>query len=372
MAHVARAVAAASLAIWGVGFPLCLGAMIHRFSNNPKYSFSIVSYGYKPTLRFWEAWECLKKFGILLIITFLRRTPELAAIVLLLFLCVVMVASALCAPFISTLINKTHLACDFLIVLVLLAGSLSTWAGKKWPLPSNLESSETLSIVVVSYAACLLSGLIAVLWLETGSVFNKGGRRQALWNNFLTSHTAAVATAKQLTNRAAKRLSSFVGFSSAIVPAEFTVVQVPSPAATEDTVNDPAQLGHVKHAQPSALSKMHAKVRSLAENSILPDVNDDLRIQLEKCALNLETLMGDNVRPANLFDEYTTALEKMLAEVLCLTADALLAEVDDGGNLKVQLEKCAVKLQTLVCNDGLPGNLRDEQGDAEVADEYAS
>jgi hypothetical protein len=163
-----------------------------------------------------------------------------------------------------------------------------------------------------------------------------------------------------------------VGFSSAIVPAEFTVVQVPIPAATVDTANDPAKLGHVKHAQPSALSKMHAKVRSLAENSILPGVDDDLRIQLEKCALNLETLMGDNVRPANLFDEYTTALQKMLAEVLCLTADALLAEVDDGGNLKVQLEKCAVKLQTLVCNDGLPGSLRDEQADAEVADEYAS
>jgi len=47
-AHVARAVAAASLAIWGVGFPLFLGTFIHRFSNNPKYSFTIVSYGTLP------------------------------------------------------------------------------------------------------------------------------------------------------------------------------------------------------------------------------------------------------------------------------------------------------------------------------------
>ena len=325
-AHVARAVASASLAIWGVGFPLVLGALIHRFSNNPKYSFSIVSYGYKPTLRFWEAWECLKKFGILLIITFLRRTPQLAAIVLLLFLCFAMVASALFSPFISSLINKTRLACDFLIILVLLMGSLSTWvtvtaAEKKWP-----AYLEDLSIVVVSCAACLFTGLIAILWLETGSSIHKGGRLHALWNNSLTSHAAAVATAKLLSPRAAKRLSSFVGFSSAIVPetagarcAEFTAVQVRSAAATEGTANDSAQLGHVKHVQPSALSKLHAKFRSLAENPILPDVDDDLRMELEKCALKLESRLGDKVRPANLSDTYTTALQKMHVEVLRLT-----------------------------------------------------
>jgi hypothetical protein len=378
-AHVAKAVAAASLGIWGVGFPLLLGALIHRFSNNPKYSFSIVSYGYKPTLRFWEAWECLKKFGILLIITFLRETPELAAIILLLFLCFVIASFALCEPFISSLVNKAHLACDFLVVLVLLAGSLSTWAGKKWP--ANLESSEALSVVVVTYAACLLSGLIAVLFLETGSVFHKGGRRHALWNSFLIGHAAAVATAKRLSRsfstRVAKRLSSFAGFSSAIVPeaagarAALTVVQVRSAAATEDAANDSAQLGHVRHAQLSALSKMHAKVRSLAENPILADVDDDLRIQLEKCAIKLEALLVDNVRPASLSDEYITGLQKMHVEVLSLTADAMLAQVDDGDNLKAQLEKCALRLQTLVRKDG-PPNLRDERAVAEFADEYAS
>jgi hypothetical protein len=75
-AHVARAVGAASLAVWGVCFPLVLGVLIRRFSSNPKYSFVIVSYGYKPALRYWEAWECMKKFWILFIITFLS-TPEL-------------------------------------------------------------------------------------------------------------------------------------------------------------------------------------------------------------------------------------------------------------------------------------------------------
>ncbi len=96
-ANIVRAFAAAALAIWGVGFPLVLGAMILRFSDNPKYSFVIVSYGYQPKSRYWEAWECIKKFLILLIITFLRFSPELAATVLLLFLSVAMIISRLSA-----------------------------------------------------------------------------------------------------------------------------------------------------------------------------------------------------------------------------------------------------------------------------------
>jgi hypothetical protein len=68
----AQAVAASSLAIWGAGFPIFLWALIKRTSTNPKYSFVIVSYGYKPAHRHWEAWECMKKFGILTIITFLQ------------------------------------------------------------------------------------------------------------------------------------------------------------------------------------------------------------------------------------------------------------------------------------------------------------
>jgi hypothetical protein len=116
---------------------------------------------------------------------------------------------------------------------------------------------------------------------------------------------------------------------------------------------------------------MHAKVRSLAENPILADVDDDLRIQLEKCAIKLAALLVDNVRPASLTDEYITGLQKVHVEVLCLTADAMLAQVDDGDNLKAQLEKCALRLQTLVRKDG-PPNLRDERAVAEFADEYAS
>jgi hypothetical protein len=186
-------------------------------------------------------------------------------------------------------------------------------------------------------------------------------------------HLAAVATAKGVSKVTAKRLSGFVGFSSAIMPdtvterAEHTVVDMSSPAATESAANDPTQLRHLKHAHTSALSKMHAKVRSLAENAILADVDDDLRMQLDKCALKLETLLGDN-----LVDEFTTALHKMHLAVLSLTADAMLAEVDDGGNLKVQLEKCALKLQRLLSgSEGVNNSplsiCHDERADADIA-----
>ena len=223
-AHVAQAVAAASLAVCGVGFPLFFAGLIHRLGNNAKYSFVIVSFGYKRRLQSWEAWECLKKFGILLIITFLRNTPELAAIILLLFLCFTMVVAAICEPFVSSLINRAHIACEFLVFSVLLAGLLSTSTttsdgqNLKWP-----KEVASLSIVIVSFAACLLAGLTAIVWLETGSIFRTGGRRQALWDRFVQSSDHAVDSAvsniRRLSNSNIRRLSNLVGFSAgAIVP----------------------------------------------------------------------------------------------------------------------------------------------------------
>ncbi len=50
----------------------------------------------------------------------------------------------------------------------------------------------------------------------------------------------------------------------------------------------------------------------------------------------------------------------MKVKILSLAADAMLADVDDGDNLKVQLEKCALKLETLFGDDGLPSNLQAE------------
>ncbi len=35
-----------------------------------------------------------------------------------------------------------------------------------------------------SVTLCLLAGLTAIMWLETGSIFRSGGHRQALWDRF--------------------------------------------------------------------------------------------------------------------------------------------------------------------------------------------
>jgi hypothetical protein len=91
---------------------------------------------------------------------------------------------------------------------------LSTCASEKWP-----EVVATLSIVVVSYAACLLAGLTAIMWLETGSIFQPGGRRQALWDRFAQSSRDGRDHAIVSVRR---RLSNAAGFSAAIVPETAT------------------------------------------------------------------------------------------------------------------------------------------------------
>ena len=114
---------------------------------------------------------------------------------------------------------------------MLLAGLLSTCASEKWP-----EVVAALSIVVVSYAACLLAGLTAIMWLETGSIFQPGGRRQALWDRFWQSSRDG----RDHAIVSVRRLSFLVGFSAAIVPETATahsadrVVSVETSAASDD------------------------------------------------------------------------------------------------------------------------------------------
>jgi hypothetical protein len=204
----------ASLVIWGVGFPIFLGLLIIRKASDPKYSFVIVSYGYKSAFRYWAAWECLKKFGVLLIITVLRFSPELAATVLVLFLTFAVISVALFQPFFNALVNDLHIACDFLTIFVLLTGLLSTSVGQTDKYKTG--EVETMSIVVVSYAACLLAGLLGILAIETGSVLRPGSRLHALWQSFL--HSSAANTVKSAAHRASfvtKRLSSY----STVVPS---------------------------------------------------------------------------------------------------------------------------------------------------------
>jgi hypothetical protein len=255
--------------MWGVGFPLVLGALIHRFSSNPKYSFVIVSYGYKSTIRYWEAWECMKKFCILLIITFLQFSPELAATVLLLFLCVALIVSAHSEPFISSLVNQAHLACDLLIFLVLLAGLLSTSVGQTWP-----GEVETVSIVVASYAACLFAGLVAILWLETGS---KGGRRHTVWASFVqSSYGAVLVSAKRISKGASKRLLSLAGFSTAAsVTPEPAISVMPEPAIS------PAEQKHLHDEYTTVLRKIRKDIGSLAAIAIRAGADEDAKSRLQ-------------------------------------------------------------------------------------------
>jgi hypothetical protein len=227
-AHVTKSVAAASLALWGACFPIFLGWLIRCKASNPKFSFVIVSYGYRVNFRNWEAWECLKKFAILLIFTFLQFAPELAATALLVFIVCALVITAECAPFVSSLVNKVHLACDLLIFFVLATGLLSMCAGEKLT-----EQIDTISLVVVSFAACILVAIAIILWFETGSTFQTGGKRQAMWDGFLESKS--VADAKRLS----RRLSDLVGFAM-IVPEplipEVTPLQV-QPTTTSVPLN---------------------------------------------------------------------------------------------------------------------------------------
>jgi hypothetical protein len=117
---------------------------------------------------------------------------------------------------------------------------LSTSAGEARS--EEVEEVGTMSIFVVSYAAILLAALGGIMWLETGSMFHKGGKRQATWESFLESGPGAAAKrltkrlSETLSNVAAKRLSTMTAFST-VAPeaatscAEHTVVQVSNAAA---------------------------------------------------------------------------------------------------------------------------------------------
>jgi hypothetical protein len=310
-ARVARAIAATSLVIWGAGFPIALGLLINRKASDPQYSFVIVSFGYKSALRHWEAWECMKKFMILLIITFLNDaslfSPELAVIVLLLFLCFTIVVAAVYEPFQSSLVNKAHLACEFLFILVLLSGLLSTATGRMWPGAAAGEV-EAMSIAVVSYMACVLAALVAILVVEVGSTLCPGGALHAVWDSFVEgNHAATVAQAAQrLSSNAVRRLSNraneFRGsFSVAIAPtpatsiAEEDIMLSSSSAAADGASASPGlpSLSNntmLKEQYVALLQRMRGDIVSLASMALLLDADNDDRQQLETCGLKLEML----------------------------------------------------------------------------------
>jgi hypothetical protein len=291
-------------------------------------------------------------------------SPALAAVVLLLFLCVAMVMTALCEPFTSSLVNKAHVACDFLVFFALLTGVLSTSSGKTWR-----GEADTMSIVVVGYAACLLAALVLILWLETGSVFHKGGHRHELRDGFNETDMAVTAkrvssAVKRLSTNAFQRPSALASFSSTVAatptPAtsrsaqqEGTEFATPRAAAasTSALLTDPMQRTDVKGEQTAPVKRIQRALLLLAADPSLAYVDDDgnLKRQLQKCALKLEACMVPPEEGVQtLDDEYTASLRSMHRDMVSLAADAGLAEVDDGTNSKRQLEECTVKLETLM------------------------
>jgi hypothetical protein len=118
--------------------------------------------------------------------------------------------SAYCEPFVSSLINEAHLGCDFLIFFVLITGLLSTSSGET--LRSELE---VLSLIFVCYAAVLISGLAAALWLETGSVSSRrrhvhGYTQTCAGTHALTqSHSCAHSLTRTHTRSGDTKIHSF-------------------------------------------------------------------------------------------------------------------------------------------------------------------
>ena len=182
--------------------------------------------GYKSRFRHWAAFECFKKFGIMLIITFLtdpsRFSPELAATVLVIFLGCAAIAVAVSEPFFSSLINNLHLACDFLPIFVLLTtGLLSTSVGRMWP-----GEVETMSTVVVSYAACLLAGLFAISLIEAGSILRPGSGLHTVWQKFLHSSVATTVVSVAHRTSVVLQISPYSG----VVPEAASVATQPAEA----------------------------------------------------------------------------------------------------------------------------------------------
>jgi hypothetical protein len=110
----------------------------------------------------------------------------------------------------------------------------------------------------------------------------------------------------------------------------------------------------LKDCRITALNRMHFGVLSIATNSILADVDDgnEMKVQLEQCVRQLDAL-GDNVQLTNMKDGlYANSLIKIRVKVISLAA-RMLVNVEGVEILKMQLAKCARKLEMLAVDDGL-------------------
>ena len=157
----ARIVACASLGVWGVAFPIFLGVLIKLKFGTQEYSFSLVSFGYKRPYVNWEAWVSLRRFLVLLLITFLRR--DLAAFALLVLMWLSAIVLVKCSPFINWLTNMAHYGTDFLVLIILLVGLVSVVVDAS----EGVDGLSMLVIICLTFVLAAITTLIVIEVLST-------------------------------------------------------------------------------------------------------------------------------------------------------------------------------------------------------------
>ena len=238
----ARMVASASLAIWGVAFPIFFGWLLRATRGRPGFSFSLVSYGYRPDCIHWEAWECLKRFFILLAITLCKA--ESAAFILLhmFFFSSVMMAKS--EPFESALVNTAHLGAESVLFVFLLVGLMSTLD------PSDsLQLWNPLSMLGLVSLLSMAVFLAFILVIELGSILAPGSTLHRVWTKFLNDSTVVSAPVIRMMRRA----------SGMYTPPRAGQV---TPEAYNIVIPVPADAGALTSISPGSTRNLETRMRS--------------------------------------------------------------------------------------------------------------
>jgi hypothetical protein len=190
----ARIVAIVVLVFWGMGFPIFFGFLVKQTYNLPGFSLSLISYGYKPRFCHWEAFECLKRFVVLLVITVLE--PESAAFALIVILFCSSIVTAKLHPFSNTLVNAAHLGVEVVLVVVLLVGLVSSLKSSG----AGIMLSQLSHLAIVSILFMLLF-MCLVLLVEATADLRPGSKAHAFWLLFLSGADAVIQPATKLGSR---------------------------------------------------------------------------------------------------------------------------------------------------------------------------
>jgi hypothetical protein len=196
--YIPRIVACASLILWGVGIPIFLAVVVKKTYHNPEYSLSLVSYGYRPSHCYWDAWMCLRRFTMLLVITVFH--PELAGFFLLIFMLLTTVVLVRCDPFANTLANRAQLGTDVLQFVIVLFGLFSA------SLPENLKDVSIFALVSSCGTLALLGGVAIV---EVASMLPDNAVVAAIRKLWTSNESAveSVSTAAEPAKRIVRRIS---------------------------------------------------------------------------------------------------------------------------------------------------------------------